>query len=123
MASATEQTGPRGLPHAAQLVASASRSQSLAVSPWTFDSNGAPQGICAKRATFYNFQPALLGGPLGERAVHVRKGHLTQQTQRKHQLLLSRGKIPVSNCYSVLSTAWSGLELRALGGTPLRTKR
>lgn len=102
-----EQPGPRGLLHVTQVVGSRSRSRTLPASPWTVDSHAVPQGTCAGGALCYDFQSALVGGPLWGRAVHVQKGHLTQQTQRNHQLFLNRGKSPASNCYSPRSIAWS----------------
>lgn len=104
------QSGLRGLLRVTQVVGRRSRSRTLPASPWTFDSHAVPQGTCAKGAMFDGFQSALGGGSLWERAVHVQKGHLTQQTQRNHQLFLNRGKSPASNCYSPRSVAWTRSE-------------
>ena len=54
---------------------------------------------------FYDFQSALVRGPLRERAGHLKKGHWTQQTQRNHRLFRNRGKSPASNSYCLRTIA------------------
>ena len=58
---------------------------------------------------FYDFQSALVGGPHGGRAVHVQKGHLTQQTQKTLSFSSTERKAPRPMLLP-LSRAWSRSE-------------
>lgn len=91
-------------------VGSRSRSQSQAVSPWTFDSNGASRSICGKGAILHHFQSALCGGS-GKGPQRQRRDILhTQQTRGIQKLSLNGQNIPVANRSSVLTTARPGIK-------------